>query len=148
MNNETLLIMDRNAIKYAPIPYEINKQEYTKLYPEMMHSRKLSFILKYEKPQIIPKIEALLLIKKFDNLYLIDKNHEKTTATKALKELVYPDEPTDDLNDMGYAEILKLASKSYGLNNQTFHSMKGVDLKREIRRLRSEELKEEENEAD
>ena len=148
MNNETLLIMDRNAIKYAPTPYEINKQEYAKLYPEMMHSRKLSFILKYGKPEIIPKIEALLLVKKFDNLYLVDKNHEKTTATKALKELVYPDEPTDDLNDMSYAEILKLASKSYGLNNQTFDSMKGVDLKREIRRLRIEQKTAVEHEAD
>ena len=148
MNKETLLIMDRNAIKHAPRPYEITKQEYTKLYPEMMHSRKLSFILKYEKPEIIPKIEALLLIKKFNNLYLVDKNHERTTAGKALKELEYPDEPTDDLTDMGYAEILKLASESFGLNNQTFHSMKGVDLKREIRRLRSEQKTAVEHEAD
>ena len=147
MNEQKLLVMDRNSIPYAPIPYEITKQEHKKLYPKAMHGRKLSFILKHNKPETVPKIEALLLVKKFDHLYLVDKNHEKTTATRALKELEYPDEPTDDLTDMGYAEILKLASKSYGLNNQTFHSMKGVDLKREIRRLRSEELKEADNEA-
>ena len=148
MNEQKLLVMDRNSIPYAPIPYEITKQEHKKLYPKAMHGRKLSFILKHNKPEMLPKIEALLLVKKFDNLYLVNKNHERTTATKALKELVYPDETTDDLTDMDYAEILKLASKSYGINNTTFRSMKGVDLKREVRRLRLEELKEAENEAD
>lgn len=147
MNEQKLLVMDRNAIKYAPTSYMITKQEYTKLYPEMMHGRRLSFIFKHEKPEILPKIEALLLVKKFDNLYLVDKNHKETTVGKSLKELEYPNEPTDDLNDMSYSEILKLANKSYGINNQTFRSMKGVDLKREIRRLRSEKLEEALNEV-
>ena len=148
MNEETLLVMDRTAIKFAPMSHMMTKADYREVHPEMMHSRRVAFLFKHKKPNKLPKVDALFLIKKFDNLYLVDKNHKEVTVEKSLKELEYPDEPTDDLNDMKYAEILKLASKSYGLNNQTFHSMKGVDLKREIRRLRSKELKEAENEAD
>ncbi len=148
MNGQKLLVMDRNAIKYAPMSYEINKQEYVKLYPEMMHSRKLSFILKHEKPEIIPMAEAILLVRKFENLYLVDDKHKEITVEEAKNPFKRVDDVKDDLSDMSYAEIFKLANESYGINNQTFHSMKGVELKKEIRRRRSEELKEVGNETD
>lgn len=134
MNEQTLLVMDRNAINYAPTNFMITKEEYRKLHPEMMHSRRLAFRFKYNKPEILPKSEALFLIKKFENLYLIDENHEEINIRVAQGGEADPIK--DDLSIMEYPDIVELAEGEYGITRKTFHSMKGVELKKEIRRLR------------
>ena len=134
MNEQNLLVMDRNAIQYAPTSYMITKEEYVKVHPEMMHGRRVAFIFKYKKPEILPKVEALFLLNKYDNLYLVDDNHKEISIKEA--QGGEKDSIRDDLSGMKYHDILKIAEEDYGLTHKTFHSMKGVELKKEIRRLR------------
>ena len=130
-----LLVMDSATPQYAPTSRMIRQSEYKELYPEKDHARKLAFIFKYRKPERIPEIQALFLVKKYETLDLVDDKHVPISirdATKALEDGV---QQPDDLSDMNYFKIQEL-SWLYGIDRATFHSMKKVDLKKEIRRLR------------
>lgn len=136
MNEEKLLVMDRTAIKYAPMSYMITKEEYRKVHPEMDHGRRIAFILKFGKPEILPLVEALFLISKYENLYLVDDNHKEITVEEAKKPFKRKDDEKDDLTDMDYIQLRDYADAAYGINAKTFDSMKWVDIKKEVRRLR------------
>ena len=139
MDEQYLLVVDSRPGLHAPTSRMIKKSEYREVYPDKNHAQTICHIFKYKKPEKMPVPEALFLIKKYEQLSLVDNKHQPITVKDALKILDDGTDRSDDLTDMNYFDIVAVAD-TFGLRHGTF-SMKGVNLKKEIRRLRSTGVK-------
>ena len=138
MDEQYLLVIDSRPGLHAPVSRMIRKSEYRDIYPKKNHARTVGHIFKYKKPEKIPVPEALFLVEKYEQLSLVDVKHQPISVEDALGMLKdgtkSPDE-SDDLTDMKYNDLVALA-ELFDLTSTTTPSMKAIELKKEIRRLR------------
>lgn len=138
MTEQNLLVVDSRPGLNAPTSRMIRKSEYRDIYPEKNHARTVARIFKYKKPEKIPVPEALFLVDKYEQLSLVDIKHQPISVEDALKMIedgTQSPDASDDLTDMEYRDLVALA-ELFDITAKTAPSMKAINLKKEIRRLR------------
>ncbi len=125
MGTRMVLVMDSEAKRCCPIPRELKKDEFAKLYPELAEiANKRTYIFRYNKIVSIPEIEATFLFRKYKSLHQVLPTGEVV-------------EDNDNFNSLPFLKLRNVAV-DYGISWAESNGVKKPELLRMVRKAKAE----------
>lgn len=106
-----MLLIDKNTTPSSPTSLFLTRAEIKVIYPHLILDRK-SYIFKYDKPLIVPDVEAKLLLRKYPHVL---RWEEKFAINKSNRH--------QELNKLNYGEVKRVAG-GLGFSFKEMHAPK------------------------
>jgi len=99
-------VKDKDTMKHAPTSKFISRKEFSEIYPETEHAKRLNFIFKYNIPLQISGQEGTILTSKYNSVVECNEWSEEITEIEIESE---------ELKTMAWNELKSYAVKECGI---------------------------------